>query len=88
MLLNFIIIFSITDKILKRAEHDILLLYMSSGETIISILLGVISYFLYQIAKQLSYLTGKRLKMRFSLPRFNLPQSISKKSAEKEKLPN
>jgi hypothetical protein len=38
---------------------------MNSGETLIILLLSVIAYFLYHIAKQLSYLTGKRLKFTF-----------------------
>jgi hypothetical protein len=38
---------------------------MTQGETFISILLVIIIYFLYHIAKQLSYLTGKRLKISF-----------------------
>ena len=38
---------------------------MTQGESFISILLIIIAYLLYQIAKQLSYLTGKRLKISF-----------------------
>jgi hypothetical protein len=36
---------------------------MSTAETIIIFLLAVIAWFLYQIAKQLSYMTGKRIKL-------------------------
>ena len=62
---------------------------MSQGETLISIILIVIAYFLYHIAKQLSYLTGKRLKISI----FNwgttrsLPKS-PKRQEKEEKLPN
>lgn len=35
---------------------------MSTSESLIVLLLIVIAWFLYQIAKQLSYLTGKRIR--------------------------
>jgi hypothetical protein len=63
---------------------------MSQGETIISLLLLVIIYFLYHIAKQLSYLTGKRLKISF-MNWQNLPYKRPKTQAQKESpknLPN
>lgn len=41
---------------------------MSQGETLIVLLLGVIAYFLYQIVKQLSYITGE--KFEIDLPKF------------------
>jgi hypothetical protein len=36
---------------------------MSTWEGLVLLLLTVIAWFLYQIAKQLSYLTGKRIKL-------------------------
>jgi hypothetical protein len=36
---------------------------MSTGESLIILLLIIIAYFLYQIAKQLTYITGKRMKL-------------------------
>ncbi|MEK7572237.1 MAG: hypothetical protein AAB553_08255 [Patescibacteria group bacterium] len=67
---------------------------MSLFDTIIILLLTIIAYFLYHIAKQLSYLTGRRIKISF----FNktLYQSLIQKRAPKEnrkeprepKLPN
>jgi len=64
---------------------------MSKGETLISLLLIIIAYLLFQILKQLSYLTGRRFKISFFnwqsyKPVFKNKQS-SKKSSE-EKLPN
>ena len=63
---------------------------MNQAETIIIILLSIIAYFLYQIAKQLSFLTGKRLKFR--LPRLDnlLPKKKEKeyKQESRPKLPN
>ena len=64
---------------------------MAQGETLISILLLIIIYFLYHIVKQLSYLTGKRFKISFFnwqsyKPIFKQKQP-SKKPSE-EKLPN
>jgi len=62
---------------------------MTQGETIISLLLIVIAWILYQIAKQLSFLTGRKIK--FSFPRFTqkvrLPET-RKKEESKEKLVN
>jgi hypothetical protein len=64
---------------------------MAQGETLISILLLIIIYFLYQITKQLSYLTGKRFKISFfnwhSYKPILKPKQSSKKPPE-EKLPN
>lgn len=62
---------------------------MTQGETLISLLLIIIAYLLYQIAKQLSYLTGKKLKISFfkwdnAKP---LPRSVKQKEKE-EKLVN
>jgi len=64
---------------------------MNSGETLIIFLLGIIAYFLYQIAKQLSYLTGKRLKFTFfnwqgskSFPK----RRVKEKSESDPHLPN
>ena len=39
---------------------------MSQGEYLISILLGVIAYFLYQIVRQLTFITGRKMKSPFS----------------------
>lgn len=56
---------------------------MNQTETLIVILLTLITYFLYQITKQLSYLTGKRIKFRLpKIPTFH------KKETKKEKLVN
>lgn len=62
---------------------------MSQGETLISILLALIAYFLYQIAKQLSYLTGKRIKFGLRIPKFT-SENFKKKKVEEDtrKLPN
>lgn len=59
---------------------------MSQGESLIVLLLGIIAYFLYQIVKQLSYLTGKRFKI--ALPKFPKPKFKIKKLDEDPKLPN
>jgi len=64
---------------------------MNSGETLIIFLLGIIAYFLYHIAKQLSYLTGKRLKLPFSHWRGakSFPKRRVKEKSEPEpNLPN
>lgn len=67
---------------------------MSFGETIISALLLVIAYFLYHIAKQLSYLTGKRIKITlFNKELYNgLKRKFTEEKKTKEKpsprLPN
>jgi len=71
---------------------------MSQGETLISLLLILVVYFLYQIAKQLTYVTGKRMR----LPQFTrtishrLKKSFANKHVHKDsseedlptKLPN
>jgi len=64
--------------------------HMTQGESLISILLIIIIYLLYQIAKQLSYLTGKRLKISFfnwQINKIHFKQKPPKKSPP-EKLPN
>ncbi|MGI8420425.1 MAG: hypothetical protein ACR2LN_07355 [Candidatus Levyibacteriota bacterium] len=61
---------------------------MSQGETLISILLIVIAYLLYHIAKQLSYLTGKKLKFTFFNWRNPKPQPEYPKKGKEEKLIN
>ena len=61
---------------------------MSQGETLISLLLLVIIYFLYHIAKQLSFLTGKRLKISFfKFGNSSIPK-IAKPKEKEEKLTN
>jgi hypothetical protein len=62
---------------------------MTLGELVISLLLGVIAYLLYHIAKQLSYLT--RVKLSFRLPRWQNYRGLSahkKKEEPKERLVN
>ena len=64
---------------------------MTQGEFVISILLIIIAYFLYQITKQLSYITGKRLKISFfnwQINKFPRKQNLPKKKDPPEKLPN
>lgn len=39
---------------------------MSQGESLIAIILAVIAFLLYQIAKQLTYLTGRKMKNPFN----------------------
>lgn len=61
---------------------------MTTGETLILLVLVIIAYFLYHIAKQLSYLTGKRMKISlFSLHRHFLRQN-KQQFVKKERLPN
>jgi hypothetical protein len=64
---------------------------MTNAETIIIILLAIIAYFLYQIGRQLTFLTGKRMRMPFSnmftKQTFRPKQKIDKEEKE-EKLPN
>jgi hypothetical protein len=62
--------------------------FMSQGETLISILLIVIAYLLYHIAKQLSYLTGRKIK--FSFFNWRNTKSLPKypKKEKEEKLTN
>jgi hypothetical protein len=38
---------------------------MNEAEILIIILLGFVVYFLYQIARQLTFITGKRMKVTF-----------------------
>jgi hypothetical protein len=57
-------------------------MFMSQGQTVISLLLIIIIYFLYHITRQLSYLTGKRLKISFmnwQTPQFKFPKPHPKK---------
>ncbi len=61
---------------------------LTIGETFIIFLLLVISYFLYHIAKQLSYLSGKRIRFRFGLPKLPTSNFKDKKVEEETKLPN
>lgn len=63
---------------------------MTQGEFLISILLAIIAWLLYQILRQLSYLTGRRFK--FSLPGWqhftsSIPSGKHKKKPP-EHLPN
>ncbi len=63
---------------------------MSQDETLISVLLLIIIYFLYHIARQLSYLTGRKIKFTlFNLQtsKFKLPPKKQKKQSP-EHLPN
>jgi len=63
---------------------------MTQGETIIALLLLIIIYFLYHIARQLSYLTGKKIKISFmnwQTPQFKIPKKQTKKEIPKN-LPN
>lgn len=53
---------------------------MSQGESLIAILLAVIAYLLYIIAKQLSHITGVRIKFPFG-------EWTSKKSPKQKPLP-
>lgn len=70
---------------------------MSTGESLIVSLLTVIAWLLYQIVKQLSYLTGKRIKMSIFNRQVQGVQFKSKSKAKSkpkldegpiEKLPN
>lgn len=64
---------------------------MAQGESFISIILIVIAYLLYQIAKQLSYLTGKRLKISLFNWHINKPSGKQNTKHDKdfsENLPN
>lgn len=57
---------------------------MTLGETLITLLLIVIAFLLYQIAKQLSYITGKRIKISLYNPYGNWKRRIKhKKTVEK-----
>jgi hypothetical protein len=46
---------------------------MTGGEFFISFLLVIIAYLLYHIAKQLSYITGKKIKISFLNWQINKP---------------
>lgn len=62
---------------------------MTQGELLISLLLAVIIYFLYHIAKQLSYISGAKLKFRLPrFPRYHGLSSQRKKEEPKERLVN
>lgn len=70
---------------------------MSTAEYIIVLLLAVIAWFLYQISKQLSYMTGKRIKLSIfnrQVQGVSFKQKIKAKAQPKidegplEKLPN
>ncbi|MBA3723451.1 MAG: hypothetical protein H0W89_00965 [Candidatus Levybacteria bacterium] len=64
---------------------------MTTGETLIAFLLAIIIWLLYQIAKQLSYMTGKRLKFSFfnqQIQRFRFKTKPKAKEEPFEKLPN
>jgi hypothetical protein len=39
---------------------------MSQGESLIVIILAIIAYFLYQIARQLTFLTGRKMRFPFN----------------------
>jgi hypothetical protein len=64
---------------------------MTQGESLISMILAVIAYLLFQIAKQLTYLTGKKIRSPFSglfsKQMFKPKQKIYSNEKE-EKLPN
>lgn len=70
---------------------------MTTGESLIIVLLAMIAWFLYQIAKQLSYMTGKRIKLSIfhrQVQGMRYKSKIKEKSKPKldegplEKLPN
>ena len=54
-------------------------------ELLIVLLLSIIIYLLYQILKQLSYLTGVRVKFRNPFPAEKIPAGALKTKKEKEK---
>lgn len=57
---------------------------MTQGESLIAMVLAVIAYFLFQIAKQLTFLTGRKMRFPFS-NLFNKPVFKPKtKPPEKE----
>jgi hypothetical protein len=56
---------------------------MTQGETLISILLLIIIYFLYHIAKQLSYLTDRKIKISLFKPQ-QYKSSILPKKTKKQ----
>lgn len=67
---------------------------MEFGQTLIIFLLTVIAYFLYHIAKQLSYLTGHRIKISlFNKQIYNgltrkRPKEVKREEKIEPKLPN
>jgi hypothetical protein len=64
---------------------------MNQAETMIILLLIVIAYFLYQIARQLSYLTGIKIKLPFAqwkIPKRTVQSEPKSKQQKKEKLLN
>jgi hypothetical protein len=70
---------------------------MTTAETLIIFLLAMITWFLYQIARQLSYITGKRIKLSIfhrQVQGISLKSKLKKKTEAKidegpiEKLPN
>ena len=65
--------------ILQKAHN----LPVSQGETIINLLLLVVIFLLYELAKQLNYLTGKKIKI-FT---FNLQDKIFLPSRKSKKKP-
>lgn len=56
---------------------------MTQGEVLIAFLLALIAWFLYQIARQLSYLTGRKVK--FSLFNKELYNGVKRKFAQEKK---
>lgn len=63
---------------------------MTQGESLIAILLAVIAYLLYQIAKQLTFLTGKKMRSPF-IGMFSSKTSYKPKTKtdkQEQKLPN
>ena len=70
---------------------------MSTAETLIVLLLTVITWFLYQKAKQLSYISGRRIKLSIfnrQVQGVNFKSKLKAKAKPKidegpiEKLPN
>ncbi len=62
---------------------------MTQGESLIAIILAVIAYLLYQIARQLTFLTGRKMKSPFRGMMKSAPFKPKTKPQEKhEKLTN
>lgn len=62
---------------------------MTQGESLIAIILAVIAYLLYQIARQLTFLTGRKMKSPFSdLTNRPTAKPKTKQHIKEEKLPN
>ncbi len=57
---------------------------MTFGEFLITIMLAIIASFLYQIAKQLSYITGKRIKISFYNPYGNWKRRVKYRKSEEK----